>query len=532
MSCQMGADMNYAFDEFELDAERAELRCAGQPVRIEPQVFDLLKLLVSVNNRLVSKDEIFAELWGDRIVSDAALSGCIRDARKAIGDDGTTQKFIKTVQRRGLRFVGEVEASNSVTSATLPGEAVSNAAEQTDAFARPAVAVLKFEDTSGEGQSSQLETAITDELVAALSAWRYFPVISRQSTARVNAPEMSAQEIGTLLSARYLVHGTFRRAGNRLKIQVALTDTDLNTQIWSDSLACDIDELFEVEEEIAGQIASIVSPELERAEARRILRKPPGDMTVWELTMRAASLLSNGKRGDFVEADRLARDAAERAPHWVLPYTLIATAQFQMAMANFSSSDSASAFAPTLEAARRALDIDRSAWIAHALTAVGELWTNKNHEMALLHVERAIELNPSAGMNYHFGGCITGFSGNPEKARSYQERLFRVDPTYPYRAVIEADLGLWHMLDKQFDKANERLRLSQSCDPYYGRALQRRVALSGLTGDRDEALQAARKLSEMGLPLDYKTIASSYPFLKEEHSELFLDGLRRSGVNL
>ncbi|MEP3334040.1 winged helix-turn-helix domain-containing protein [Sedimentitalea sp.] len=524
--------MTYVFSDFELDTELAELRFAGQTVSIEPQVFDLLKLLVSSGNRLVSKEEIFEKIWGDRIVSDAALSGRIRDARKAIGDDGTTQKFIKTVQRRGLRFVADVKVCNSVPLANVPSEAVSNVADQTDAFARPAVAVLKFQDASGEGQPSQLEAAITDELVAALSAWKYFPVISRQSTARVNAPEMSAQEIGTLLSARYLVHGTFRRAGNRLKIHVALTDTDLNTQIWSEGLACDIDELFEVEEEIAGQIASIVSPELERAEARRVLRKPPKDMTVWELTMRAASLLSNGKRSDFVEADRLAREAAERAPDWVLPYTLIATAQFQMAMANFSSSESASAFTPTLEAARRALEIDRSAWIAHALTAVGELWTNKNHELALLHVERAIELNPSAGMNYHFGGCITGFSGNPEKARFYQERLFRIDPTYPYRAVIEADLGLWHLLDKQFDKANERLRLSQSWDPFYGRALQRRVALSGLTGDCDEAQQAARKLFEMGLPLDYRTIASSYPFLKEEHSEIFLDGLRRSGVNL
>lgn len=524
--------MNYVFADFELDAERSELRHAGQPVRIEPQVFDLLKLLVASSNRLVSREEIFEEIWGDRIVSDAALSGRIRDARKVLGDDGSTQKFIKTVQRRGLRFVGNVEACTPQGSATQPSEPFSPIPEQTDPFARPAVAVLQFQDVTGEGPSSQFEMAITDELAAALSAWRYFPVISRQSTARINASRLSAQEIGAILNARYLVHGTFRRFGSRLKIQLALTDTELDTQIWSEKLTCDLDELFDVEEEIAGQIASLVSPELESAEARRISRKPPADMTVWELTMRAASLLSNGKRSDYVEADRLARDAAERAPDWVLPHTLIATAQFQMAMTNFSSSDSTSAFAPTLEAAQQALDIDRSAWIAHALTAVGELWTNKNHEKALMHVERAIDLNPSAGMNYHFGGCITGFSGNPEKARAYQERLFRVDPTYPYRAVIEADLGLWHMLDAQFDEANERLNRSQAWDPFYGRALQRRVALSGLTGNRDEAQQAARKLSEMGLPLDYNTIATSYPFLKEEHSALFLDGLRRSGVNL
>jgi len=527
-----GADVNFVFADFELDVERAELRRAGQPVRIEPQVFDLLKLLVGSSNRLVTRDEIFEEIWGDRIVSDAALSSRIRDARKALGDDGSTQKFIKTVQKRGLRFVGDVESSDTAVATVRPQEEVVLAGEQTDSFSRPAVAVLQFEDGSDECEANPLSMAITDELIAALSAWRYFPVISRQSAARVVTSGLNAPEIGTLLGARYLVHGTFRRAGNRMKVQVALTDTEFGTQIWGERLNCDLDELFDLEEEIAAQIASVVAPELESAEARRILRKPPDDMTVWELTMRAASLLNHGKRSDLEEALRLAEDAAARAPNWVLPYTQIATAQFQMAMTNFSSADSSSAFAPTLEAAQHALDVDRSAWIAHALTAVGELWTNKNHDKALLHIQRAIELNPSASMNYHFGGCITGFAGDPTKARAYQERLFRVDPTYPYRAVIEADLGLWHMLDAQYDAASERLDRAQAWDPFYGRALQRRIALSGLTGDHDIARQAASKLSELGLPMDFDSIASSYPFRKDEHNELFQDGLRRSGINL
>ena len=200
-------------------------------------------------------------------------------------------------------------------------------------------------------------------------------------------------------------------------------------------------------------------------------------------------------------------------------------------MLNFSGADSAKAFSDALETAKQALEIDRGAWIAHALTAVGELWTNHNHDKAILHVGRAIELNPSAAMNYHFGGCITGFSGDPEGARHHQERLFRLDPLYPYAAVIEADLGLWHMLDKQFAEADERLTRSQTWDPGYGRALQRLIALGGLTGNREAARDAARRLSDLGLPLKFETIAASYPFRNPDHAELFLDGLRRSGVN-
>lgn len=275
----------------------------------------------------------------------------------------------------------------------------------------------------------------------------------------------------------------------------------------------------------------MVMPEIGGAEARRVLRRPASDLTAWELAMRASWLIEQGTEADFALAEQLAGDAIARAPDWTLPYTLIATAKFQQAMLGFSGADSSTAFTETLVAARKALEIDRGSWIAHALTAVGELWTNRNHDRALLHVKRAIELNPSASMNYHFGGCITGFAGDPEQARVYQNRLFRLDPLYPYAAVIEADLGLWHMLDEEFPEATDRLDRAHQWDPRYGRALQRQISLAGLNDDRDRAMAAARKLSELGMPLDYDVIAASYPFRLPEHSEMFLDGLRRSGVN-
>jgi tetratricopeptide (TPR) repeat protein len=211
---------------------------------------------------------------------------------------------------------------------------------------------------------------------------------------------------------------------------------------------------------------------------------------------------------------------------------MIAVARFQRAMRSFSAADSRTAFAGTLEAARRALEIDDRAWIAHALCGVGELWTNRNHERAQRHVDRAIALNPSASMNYHFGGCVAGFSGDLGTALQHQERLLRMDAVYPYTAVIEADLGLWHLLAADHDAAEERLMRAHRWDPSYGRALQRMVSLYGLRGERDHALQAARKLSDLGLPLDLKSIAASYPFRRAEDRDVFIDGLKRSGVTL
>ncbi|MEM8728864.1 MAG: winged helix-turn-helix domain-containing protein [Pseudomonadota bacterium] len=519
--------MTYVFDEFELDSERAELRRAGEVVRIEPQVFDLLHLLISAGDRVVTRDEIFSEIWGDRIVSDAALSSRIRDARKAIGDDGTTQRFIRTVQRRGLRFVGTPREQAPAVAAVPPVPCVPDPTP----FDRPAVAVLPFRDLSDDSGSPALASGLTDELVAALSAWRYFPVIARNSVQRFADAGLGAEQLGDALNARYLVEGSFRRAGHRLKVQVALIDAAADYQIWSHRIVCDMGDIIDMEEDVAAQIATVIAPELEGAEARRVLRKRPDDMSAWELVMRAAWLVTQRDMDGLKEAETLALRAADRSEGWSVPMCLVAMARFQQAMAGFSASDSVTAFTSTLEAAQQAMEIDRSAWIAHALRAVGELWVKRNHDLALIHVERAIDLNPSAAMNYHFGGCITGFSGDPMKARHYQERLFRVDPAYIYGAVIEADLGLWHMLDTQYQEADTRLTRALAWDPTYGRALQRRIALSGLMDDRVAAMDAAKRMADLGLAFDAETIAASYPFRMEEHHAMFLDGLRRSGIN-
>lgn len=524
--------MKYAFAEFVLDADRAELQRNGSAVRVEPQVFDLLKLLVSSRGRMVSRDEVFEAIWGKQIVSDAALSSRIKDARKALGDDGTAQKYIRTIHRRGLLFVGEVETTEANPVPSSVARPSQDAQCPSSHPHQAAIAVLPFEDISGDDASQTFARALADELTVALTSWRSFLVISRQSVMRLESSHASAREVGAALNADYLLYGTLRRTGNKVKVQITLTHVAQNTDVWNERLECHLDELIDLEEEIAAQIASLVAPELQSAEARLVLSKPPGDWSAWDISMRVTALLRSGKRSDLMQAEDLAHEACRMSPGWSLPFTLVAIARFQKAMAGFSSADSSQAFSPTLEAAQRALEIDPNSWMANALTAVGELWTNKHHEKALLHVERAIELNSSAAINYHFGGCITGFSGDPTKARSFQERLFRIDPTYPYRAVIEADLGLWHMMDQEFEFSGMHLERAQQWDPRYGRALQRRIALAGLIGDRDSARNASKQLKGLGLPLDVDTIVSSYPFKREEHAALFHQGLRQAGINI
>ena len=518
--------MAFAFDRYVLDGVRAELRCDGVVVPVEPQVFDLLELLVSSHGRVVSRDEIFERIWGNRIVSDAALSSRIRDARRAIGDDGAAQRLIRTVHRRGLRFVGDVREAEEDTRPQTPFVPVLRTEPD---FERPAIIVLPFRETSEPG-ASPLAEELTGAVTAALNAWRIFPVVSRTTAARY--ADADSATLAAETGARYAITGTVRATEDQFRVQVELTDTEADRLLWSERVTRERADLRDAEEELAAQIATMAMPELEGAEARRALRKPKDEMTSWEMAMRAAQLIHAGGAAGFAEAERLAIAAADLKPDWALPHSLIAVARFQQAMRGFSASDSRTAFADTLDAGRRALEIDDRAWIAHALSGVGELWTNQNHERAILHVNRAIDLNPSASMNYHFGGCVAGFSGDLETAQRHQKRLFRMDPIYPYTAVIEADLGLWHLLGAEHDAAEERLVRAHRWDPRYGRALQRMIALYGLRGEPERARQAARKLSDLGLPMNLDVIAASYPFRRDADRTLFIEGLKHSGVGL
>ncbi|MCB1342226.1 MAG: winged helix-turn-helix domain-containing protein [Pseudooceanicola sp.] len=533
--------MALQFEDFELDSERAELRRGGGRVHVEPQVFDLLSLLVTSNGRLVSRDEIFECIWGERIVSDAALSSRIRDARKALGDDGSVQRLIQTVPRRGLRFLGEVsEAAAGLALESGSGADLAAPVAETprpdilrepEATRAPAIAVLPLSDLSSETGRSPLADAVTEEIEAALCAWRHFSVVARNSAYRFRGSDAPAGEIGQTLGARYLLGGSLRRTGSRIKLNIVLTDTERDHQIWVERFARDLSGLVDVEEEIASQVVTALVPEIESAEARRVLRNRTESPSAWEHAMLAAWQTTRGAEADYEAAERHAALAADIAPDWYLPCSLIAFCHFQRAMEGFSASDSRTAFSQTLKAARQALDVDRNSWIAQALAAVGELWTSRNHDRALTHIHRAIDLNASAPQLYHFAGCITGFSGDPKAAIALQQRLFRMDPVYTYAAVIEADLGLWHLLEQDFDEADRWLARAEQTNPRYGRALQRRVALAGLTGDRAMAIDAARRMSDLGLVLDRDIIADSYPFREAGHRDLFMTGLQRSGIN-
>ena len=230
--------MIHRFESFELDTDRYELRRDGQPRAVEPQVFAVLTMLVENRHRMVPREEIIAAVWEGRAVSDSALSSRIKSARQALDDDGNTQRLIRTVHGQGFRFVGEVESA--AAPAPAPSPDTTSAQEWAhEVLARPVLAVLPFENEGGAPEDAYFADGIAEELIAELSSWRWFPILSRDSSFDRTHAALPAFARAAALGARYAVTGRLLRAGDSSRLTVELLDTAANTQLWSASYAGD-----------------------------------------------------------------------------------------------------------------------------------------------------------------------------------------------------------------------------------------------------------------------------------------------------
>ena len=233
--------MLYEFEDFLLDSARRELRKGGALVAVEPKAFDVIELLVRNRDRVVSKDELLAEIWQGRIVSKSALTTCINAARTALGDSGEAQRLLRTSPRKGIRFVGEMrervgQHANATETASPKSErTVSPVNAHADPLGAPtrsafSIAVLPFANLSDDREQEYFADGMVDELISALSRFKSFFVIARSSSFTYKGRPVEVKQVGRELGVRYVVEGSVRRAHNRVRISTQLVDTEVRAR--------------------------------------------------------------------------------------------------------------------------------------------------------------------------------------------------------------------------------------------------------------------------------------------------------------
>ncbi len=279
----------YRFGNCMLDTARRELRQDDALVAVEPQVFDLLKLLIEARDRVVSRDDLLESVWHGRIVSEATLSSRLNSARTAIGDTGAHQRLIRTLPRKGVRFVGEVhEVADPVQEPpgdNVPAEVIA----WWGGSKFPAVAVLPFLNISGDPEQDYFADGITEEIITALSRGSGLFVIAGSSSSTYKGRTVDVRQVGQELGVAYVVEGSVRRSRDRLRITSHLVDTASGAHLWSDRFDGDPEAVFELQDQVSESVAAVIEPTLQIAEIVRLRRAAPVRLDAYDLLLRAYS---------------------------------------------------------------------------------------------------------------------------------------------------------------------------------------------------------------------------------------------------
>ena len=239
--------MRYLFENYTLDAEKRELHRGADAVSITPQAFDLLDYLIRNRERVVSKDDLIIAVWNGRIVSDAALTTRLNAARNAIGDSGEEQRLLKTLARKGFRFVGQVQEERG-------GAAPDNWAEPPKCPltlpTRPSVAVLPFVNLSLDPEQEYFADGVVEDITMALSRFHWLFVIARNSSFTYKGRSVDVRQVGRELGVRYVLEGSVRKAGNRLRIAGQLIDAETGAHLWAGHFDGALEDMFDLQDHV------------------------------------------------------------------------------------------------------------------------------------------------------------------------------------------------------------------------------------------------------------------------------------------
>src|SRR5947207_8846602 len=523
--------MQFLFDNHALDTDRRELHRGSERIAVEPQVFDLLVYLVQNCDRVVSKDDLIASIWHGRIVSDSTLTSRINAVRKAVGDSGEDQKLIRTVVRKGLRFVGTVHAKSNGAEPAHAAGPLDEVREQSRAGLplpdRPAIAVLPFINRGGDAEQEYFSDGISEDIITALSKLRWFFVIARNSSFTYKGKAVHLKQVADELGVRYVLEGSVRKGGDRVRITAQLNDVSTGSHIWAERYDRDLADVFAVQDEITESIVAAIEPQLYAAENFRARRKAPGSLDAWDLVMRALSHYWRMTRQDNVVAQALLEKAIAIDPNYGQALGVLATSHIfgaHMGWGNMTT------VAPIAErAALAAVEADsEDPWAHHGLAYV--YLFARRFDDSLAEFELALRLNPNFSLAQAFYGVTLCYCGRWQEGDLAARRALRLSPRDPlsalYYGIAAYAQFIGHNYDEAIRLAHESLR--QRADFVGGHRVL--TAAAGMAGQNEVAGIALRELRRAQPNVTLAWIANELPMKQPADREHYLEGLRRAGL--
>lgn len=515
--------MRYLFEAFCLDTDRRELTHSGEVTHVEPQVFDLLEYLVRNHERLVTRDDLIASVWNARIVSESTLATRINAARSAIGDSGDQQRLIKTIPRKGLRFVGAVRKD------AMPGLATAEAAPvEAPIPDKPSIAVLPFANLIGDPGQDYFVDGIVEGITLGLCRKRWLFVVARNSSFTYKGRAVDVKQIGRELGVRYVLEGSVQKAGSRVRVGVQLVDAKTGARISADRFDGTLDDIFALQDDVSAAAIGMLVPRLERAETARVANKPTEKMDAYDLYLRGCDARRKNTPEGFTEALRLFQEATRIDPDYAVAHAMASYTYMRRATQGWVS-DGPPDVAEALRLARHAITLgaeDADA-LCHAGYAIAHL--GGDLEAGGDAIERALALNPNLSVGWALGGWIEVWRGESAVAIERFQRAMRLSPLDPMLYVMESGTAAAHFVAGRYEASLSWAARALRKEPRDAPSHRITAAALGMAGRIGEARTAMAHAiaSDPGLRLGSLSIRA--PWRPAPLASL-IEGLRLAGL--
>lgn len=475
--------MQYRFAGHVLDVDRRELRRGSEAITLEPQVFDLLVHLIRHRDRVVTKDDLLESVWGGRAVSESTLTSRINAARKAVGDSGAEQRLIRTLPRKGIRFVGEVITEHPA------GPPLPHIPQD-----RPSIAVLPFDNLSDDHEQGYFADGMVEEIITGLSRIKWLFVISRNSTSIYKGKPIDVRTVGQELGVRYVLQGSVRRSGNHVRVTGQLIETATASHVWADRYEGTLGDIFTLQDEMTMNVIGAVEPTLRKAEVERARRRRPDNLDAYDLYLRALPFAATAMPEDADRALPLLEEAIRLEADYAAAHGLIAWCHEQRYLRGGLRVETREAARHHARAAIQAGGDDAMALaIGGFVVAVAE----RDYETALEAIDRSLALSPSSALAFGFSSIVRAWLGEYADAIEHARLGIRLSPYDPLTYLPYVGLAYAYFFAGSFAEAASAASRASAANPRFSVPRYLHAAASFRLGRTEEAMSISKTLLEL-----------------------------------
>ncbi len=522
--------MRYLFEDYALDTDLRELHRGADVVSVAPQVFDLLDYLIRNRERVVSKDDLINAVWNGRIVSDAALTTRLNVARNAIGDSGEEQRLIKTLPRKGFRFVGTVREAQGPTGVEVADNPAEPPRPTLTLPNKPSIAVLPFANLSSDPEQEYFADGVVEDITMALSRFHWLFVIARNSSFTYKGRAVDVKQVGRELGVRYVLEGSVRKAGNRVRIAGQLVDAETGAHLWADHFEGALEDMFDLQDHVTSSVVGAIAPKLQHEEIKRATHKPTENLDAYDYYLRG---LAKVRRLTAKEANReglqLFHKAIELDPGLACAYGMAAWCYVvRKARGWMIEHEEESAEATRL--ARKAVHLGRDDPVALCMGGYALAFVAQEFDDAAAFMDRGLAVNPNVTQAWTLSAWLRVWRGEPDLALEHVAHAMRMSPLDPSVSIMHGATAYAHFLASHYDMASSCAEKAMRDNPIFLLAISVFAASNALAGRLEPAQLGMARALECNPDLRISNLRDLAPFRRAEDLARFVEGLRKAGL--